>query len=509
MKLRDVDPEELYPGYNISVPVDHFHNDSRYEPHSDETFNLRYFFDAQYYKPGGPVIVLQSGETDASGRLPFLQKGIVAILAQATNGVGVVLEHRYYGTSLPTSNLSTENFRFLTTDQAVADQAYFSSNIVFPGLEHLNLTASATAHIAYGGSYAGAIVAFLRKLYPEATWGAISSSGVTEAIYDYWQYYEPVRQYAPSDCVATQAKLINFMDNILQKNDSKEVQQLKSAFGLENMTYSDDFAQVASGGIGYWQSNNWDPAVGSPGFGYYCGNITSDELLWPHYANQSLTAAALIEAGGWGNESESLTNRALNWFAWTNNENVPGCEDSLDECYGYHNSSATKYTDKDNSNYDSLSWNYQICTEYGYFQTGSGVPEDQLPLVSRLLTLEYLTLVCGYAFNITTPPDLEAVNKYGGFNISYPRLAIIGGEADPWRPASPLATLDVPDRLNDTSTGSEPIILIPEGVHHWEENGLFANETTAELPPPAVVDAQRELVQAVQLWLAEWQQTHV
>lgn len=433
----------------------------------------------------------------------------MAILAQATNGVGVVLEHRYYGTSLPTSNLSTENFRFLTTDQAVADQAYFSSNIVFPGLEHLNLTASATAHIAYGGSYAGAIVAFLRKLYPEATWGAISSSGVTEAIYDYWQYYEPVRQYAPSDCVATQAKLINFMDNILQKNDSKEVQQLKSAFGLENMTYSDDFAQVASGGIGYWQSNNWDPAVGSPGFGYYCGNITSDELLWPHYANQSLTAAALIEAGGWGNESESLTNRALNWFAWTNNENVPGCEDSLDECYGYHNSSATKYTDKDNSNYDSLSWNYQICTEYGYFQTGSGVPEDQLPLVSRLLTLEYLTLVCGYAFNITTPPDLEAVNKYGGFNISYPRLAIIGGEADPWRPASPLATLDVPDRLNDTSTGSEPIILIPEGVHHWEENGLFANETTAELPPPAVVDAQRELVQAVQLWLAEWQQTHV
>jgi hypothetical protein len=30
-------------------------------------------------------------------RLPFLDTGIVDILARATGGVGVVLEHRYYG----------------------------------------------------------------------------------------------------------------------------------------------------------------------------------------------------------------------------------------------------------------------------------------------------------------------------------------------------------------------------------------------------------------------------
>ena len=89
-----IDPIDLYPGYNLSVPVDHFHNDSRYAPHSHDTFNLRYFFDAQYYAPGGPVIVLQSGETSATDRLPFLQKGIVAQLARATHGIGVVLEHR-------------------------------------------------------------------------------------------------------------------------------------------------------------------------------------------------------------------------------------------------------------------------------------------------------------------------------------------------------------------------------------------------------------------------------
>lgn len=40
---------------------------------------------------------------DLQDRLPFLDTGIVDILASATNGLGVVLEHRYYG-KLPQNN---------------------------------------------------------------------------------------------------------------------------------------------------------------------------------------------------------------------------------------------------------------------------------------------------------------------------------------------------------------------------------------------------------------------
>lgn len=36
-------------------------------------------------------------EQETQDRLPFLDTGIVEILARATGGVGVVLEHRYYG----------------------------------------------------------------------------------------------------------------------------------------------------------------------------------------------------------------------------------------------------------------------------------------------------------------------------------------------------------------------------------------------------------------------------
>lgn len=156
------------------MPIDHFHNDSTYEPHSDDVFNLRYWFDASYYVDGGPVIVLQSGETDATARLPYLQKGLLHEMIMATNGIGVVLEHRYYGNSWPVPDLSTENLRFLTTDQALADEAYFAQNVVFEGLEDKNLTAGNVPYIGYGGSYSGAFNAFLRKLYPDVFWGRSS-----------------------------------------------------------------------------------------------------------------------------------------------------------------------------------------------------------------------------------------------------------------------------------------------------------------------------------------------
>ena len=71
----DVDPTTLYPAYNFTVPIDHFQDESRYEPHSNGTYDMRYWFDATFYKAGGPVLVLASGETSGDDRLPYLQKG--------------------------------------------------------------------------------------------------------------------------------------------------------------------------------------------------------------------------------------------------------------------------------------------------------------------------------------------------------------------------------------------------------------------------------------------------
>lgn len=457
MRKRDIDPSLLYPAHNLSVPIDHFHNVTAYEPHTDAKFNLRYWFDASHYQAGGPVIVLQSGEDDGTDRLPYLQKGILAQLAEATHGIGVVLEHRYYGTSFPTPDLSTENLRFLTTQQALADEAYFAQHVVFEGFEHVDLTSKTTAYIGYGGSYAGAFNAFLRVQYPEVFWGTISSSGVVEAIYDYWAYYEPVAQYGPADCIKAQRTLTHIVDNILigHRSSPALTTQLKTAFGLENVTYTNDFANVLSFGIGNWQSNNWDPAVGSPDFAQYCANISSTDVLYPDTSSLASTASHLIREGGY-TPSTSLVNQMLNYIGYVNLTSVQPCiGESQDECLGTHN---TTYYQQDDLSQTWRSWPYQYCTEWGFFQTGSGVPKNQLPLISRTIDLPYEELICVDAFNITTKPDTSIPNAYGGYNISYPRLAFIDGQEDPWRPATPHAFgYGAKQRV---STVSEPFILI-------------------------------------------------
>lgn len=93
---------------------------------------------------------------------------------------------------------------------------------------------------------------------------------------------------------------------------------------------------------------------------------------------------------------------------------------------------------------------------WGYLQTGSGVPEDQLPLISRTIDVDYSALICQAAFNLTEPADVEHINKLGGFNLSYPRLAFVDGEWDPWRAAG-VHAIGLTERPN---TPSEPYILI-------------------------------------------------
>ncbi|KAI7636728.1 serine carboxypeptidase [Hortaea werneckii] len=529
---RDIDPALLYPEHNFTTPIDHFHNETKYEPHSSGTFDMRYWFDASHYEPGGLVIILQSGETSAAGRLPFLQKGILAQLAEATHGIGVVLEHRYYGTSFPTPDLSTENLRFLTTAQALADEAYFAQNIQFPGLEDLgDLTSKTTAYLSYGGSYSGAFSAFLRVQYPETFFGAISSSGVTKAIYDYWQYYEPIAENGPPRCIAAQKTLTHIVDNILiGKNDSDLTATLKSAFGLSNVTYDNDFANTLASGIGNWQSLNWDPAVGSSQVYNYCANISDTDVLYPATESLRSTASYLIDQGGYS-ANTSLVNQMLNYIGYVNLTSVSSCaqeDETQDQCFSNHN--ATFYQ-QDTLDDTWRAWPYQYCTEWGYLQTGSGVPQDQLPLISRTLDLDYMMIICNEAFGIYGPPNTTTVNKYGGYDISYPRLAFIDGEWDPWRPATPHAfgkersstisaslapqnlemqqqqqqhpiiDYGAPDR---PSTPSEPFILIPDAVHHWDENGVFPNQTNATFPPPAVADTQRAEAEFVRGWMEEW-----
>lgn len=62
---------------------------------------------------------------------------------------------------------------------------------------------------------------------------------MTKAIYDFWEYYEPVREYGPPDCILATQKLTNIVDNILLgKNNTRGlIKELKTSFGLQDIQY--------------------------------------------------------------------------------------------------------------------------------------------------------------------------------------------------------------------------------------------------------------------------------
>ncbi|KAF2743718.1 hypothetical protein M011DRAFT_480460 [Sporormia fimetaria CBS 119925] len=502
----------LYPQQNFSIPIDHFPSSPRYIPHSQGKFNVSYWFDDAYYKPGGPVFVLLMGETAGHRGRYYLQKGIVQKVTKATNGLGVIMEHRYYGTSQPFNDLSVQSLRFLSTEQALADVDYFARNVKFAGIKE-NLTALNTPWIVYGGSYPGAQAAFLRKTYPKTFFGAIASSAATKPVYSpdgNWEYFEPIRQHANPETVKNTQFLVDVIDKILMKKP-QYIKQLKQTFLLPNVTDDRDFAAVFANDLYTWQNINWDPARNAQLFDDpRLQDFRKQRNLTTTLNNQAVSnlrpsVKQLLQAAGYA-PTTGTENILLNMIHYLNITQIARQREyepeSQDAFFGFAGLSPEVWQS------DSLNpritpwpraWCWQVCTEWGFAQTGS-TPSYIKPLISRTNNLEYSAIYCQKAFNITTVPKYKEVHKYGGYDIEYDRLAFIGGNADPWKPSSPLAD----QARKRSSTTNKPIYEIAFGIHHWEQNGLFDNETTTALPPPQVANAQKFIVNFVKEWLKAW-----
>lgn len=168
---------------------------------------------------------------------------------EATNGLGVILENRYYGESFPFNTSSTDELRFLTTEQTIADNAYFAQHATFPGVNGA-LTAPDTPWILYGGSLAGAQTAFSVKTYPDVLWGGIASSGTTKAKLAYPQWYDPIQKYASQDCVGSINAIVDKIDYVFEHGNASQINHMKSVFGLEALKDNRDFAMTIAFPLG-------------------------------------------------------------------------------------------------------------------------------------------------------------------------------------------------------------------------------------------------------------------
>ncbi|KAF3163001.1 hypothetical protein TWF225_007277 [Orbilia oligospora] len=460
--------------------VDHF------DPSNNNTFQQRYWISTHFYKPGGPIFVLDGGETSGAGRVEYMQTGIGRYITEYLGGIGIVLEHRYYGKSYVTPNLTVENLKWLNTAQSLKDNAYFAENLwkeLPANLSHIR--PDTAPFISYGGSYAGAKSAFLQIEYPETYYGSLASSAVTWAGENFWEYNEPVRKVGDPICIAILEETSRRIDTY-SKVGGPIWTDFKGLFGVKRLE-DRDAANFIFGILGIWQLGNWDKNQrGAKDWDRFCANITegvNEDYSKPGFPEKVLSSRPDFD----------LEEGIHNFARWTRASLGSSCGDEdLVKCVGTWDLGG--YEGESLSESWKL-WTWQVCTEWGYLIPGA--PTGFPTLVPRIVDLKYLRRICQNSFKL--PPDFvidtSKVLRYGGFNLTAPRLMYIDGTHDPWLYATPHSInspqKDRSDRLS---------ILIQEAWHHNDENGL--GDISKE--PLRIQDVHFREIEVVRDWVQEF-----
>jgi len=156
----------------------------------------------------------------------------------------ITLEHRYYGDSQPFSQdeggWSTDNLKWLTVEQALADIAAFirAKNEEF-GSSH--------KWVIIGGSYPGALVAWFKIAYPDLVEVVWSSSGVVKQKRDYPEFdlamYHNLKDDNQTQCAQAIHNVTEKIQTTLDDGNKTAVQEIYDLFGLANVEDESDVMQ--------------------------------------------------------------------------------------------------------------------------------------------------------------------------------------------------------------------------------------------------------------------------
>ncbi|KAJ1721794.1 hypothetical protein LPJ61_005995 [Coemansia biformis] len=362
------------------------------------TFKQRVFINANYYSPGGPVYLLNSGETPASPS--YLVAGEPFTLAKATGGMVLIIEHRYYGESYPVADMSGPNMRYLTVDNALEDIAHFIRNAAPFVKSAIGVDISpGSKWVAVGGSYSATLAAWARQKYPALIHAAYSSSAPVLARADFFQYDEVVAQALP--CAPHIAEAIQVLDRILDSGNRTLINSWKRAFGLQALKDDADFAGALTDQMSYTVQYYMPPAPGSG------------------------APDAIATLCGWFNNSKNipLQNMADMTAAHIRASNI-------DPASAYSSGAGATNT---SLHQDGRAWYYQTCTQFGFWQAAPPMPRQRLR--SKYVTAAWQSKPCGLFFGseIDGQPDTEALNRqFGGFAPNVTRVVFVNGLRDPW-----------------------------------------------------------------------------
>nr|KAG5697556.1 hypothetical protein BaRGS_019777 [Batillaria attramentaria] len=366
----------------------------------------RYFMNDKYYKDGGPVFLSIGGEGPANP--VWMENGAWVQYAQQHKAMMFMVEHRFYGNTHPTSDMTVDNLRYLSSEQALADLAAFIS---FAKVKY-NVPNNKWVAI-------GALAAWFRMKYPHLVEGAIATSAPVFAKLNFLEYLSVVKNSlatAGPSCVTNIQQAVQELQKKLA--DPQGLKDVKDMFKLcndVNMTNTLDVANLYAtlagnfeGVVQYNKDNRaFEGAVGT--------NITIDTLCDIMDKNASRPA--------------------LQRYADVNSLMLQTYGEKCQDFEYASMISDLKKTDWSNdSSAGGRQWTYQTCTEFGYYQTSDSKGQP----FSHEFPLSFFIKQCQDIFDPKFNAELiqHGINRtntnYGGYGIKTTKVVFPNGSVDPW-----------------------------------------------------------------------------
>lgn len=363
------------------VRVDWFNQIIDHSASYSPKFKQRYYYDTQYsYHPNDPIFIYLCGESTCK---ETALGGAIKEYAKRFHAKLIALEHRYYGKSIPTTDLSTNNLKYLSTEQAIADIYSFQKQI----MSNANWKGK---WVVFGGSYPGNLSAFYRLQHPDMVVGSIASSAPVEARENFSAYDAHVAKVAGSACLQKIQAAVAETDKAF--GQPKKLKALKVKFGASKIKNNVDFqylmADIAAIAVQYGMKKT------------FCQSLENSQDPITGYAN-----FAKMIYKKWNISPADLTAQG-----------------------------ATSIKKEDYLNgFGMRQWLYQSCTEYGYWQNASSNPQTRAR--SQHINLKYHQNICKRLFNIDKPAPIEQMNHRYYFPLqdsSTSNIFFTNGSTDPW-----------------------------------------------------------------------------
>jgi pimeloyl-ACP methyl ester carboxylesterase len=339
------------------------------------TFPQRYWVSTQFAGgPDSPVLFHLCGEGPCD-------PGYATLLADSAKSLGaavVVLEHRYYGESLPYKDLTLDHMRYLTIENALEDAATFER------WAQINLGLRGK-WIVIGGSYPGMLAAFYREKHPELAVGAWASSAPIDVSLSFWGYDAIVADALGEECAGQVRVVLGYAEDAWNDPAQRDVwsQQLFGATGYELADFLNGVSGFALSAAQYGLQ------------GAFCAQLAQS----PDQPLNALTA--------WHMAYADLPLKSLR----------PGKMPPL------HAPAA--------DDFDGNQWLYQVCTQVGFYQTHN--LDQGHSVMSWLIDEKYWSSICDAyvggqpAIAETRARYFDAINDGRVSNLLF-----VNGTLDPW-----------------------------------------------------------------------------